>query len=72
MEKDMNPWNMTSMDLAVASTEVYKKTGISASSLLSNEEKTIVMKGIKELAVEWDMSENDIEALRIYLLEKRI
>ena len=71
MEKDVNPWDMTDIDLAAASIEICNKTGIDSTNPLSDKEKAIMLKGIKELAEEWVLSENDIEALKIYLLEKR-
>jgi len=71
MEKDVNPWDMTDIDLAAASIEIGNRTGIDTENPLNDEEKAIVLKGIKELAEEWVLSEKDIEALKIYLLEKK-
>jgi len=71
MEKDVNPWDMTDIDLAAASIEIGNRTGIDTENPLNDEEKAIVLKGIRKLAEEWVLSERDIEALKIYLLEKK-
>ena len=71
MEKDVNPWDMTDIDLAAVSIEIRNRTGINTANPLNDEEKAIVLKGIKKLAKEWVLSEKDIEALEIYLLEKK-
>jgi uncharacterized protein (DUF2344 family) len=71
MEKDVNPWDMTDIDLAAASIEICNRIGIDTANSLNDEEKAIMLKGIKKLAEEWVLSEKDIEALKIYLLEKK-
>ncbi|MDR0475579.1 MAG: hypothetical protein LBH43_18135 [Treponema sp.] len=65
MEKQ-NPWNMTKIDLGVFSAELYRKSGINTGDDLSLDDKASLTKAIRELAGEWELNEQDIEAVMIY------
>jgi hypothetical protein len=55
--KPVNPWNMTNIDLAYIGHEVGRRE-----SYGMNSDKAIV-----EVKAEFDLSDKDVEALKIYL-----
>jgi len=72
MGKELNPWNMTKIDLSEAGAEIYRKTGINTGLVLNEDEKAAVLKAILKLAEEWELEEKDILVLKIYLIGKYI